>query len=92
MKKLTQKKTCERCRCSQLVYAHGYRCQIGYAVDSDKAIPLEPCPKPLTCLQWARTGHKLALASESKRSAGESADETSGRSAYNSILSQPDRE
>lgn len=69
MMKITQKRTCGRCRVLNLTSYHGYKCLLGYRVDAEKALPLEPCPKPLTCLQWARTGHALALASESQRGA-----------------------
>jgi len=30
---MTQKKTCERCRCANLEYAQGWKCSLGYAVD-----------------------------------------------------------
>ena len=53
MQEYYKKKTCERCRALRV----GYRgdpseCQLGYDIDPLQATPREPCPKPLTYLDF----------------------------------------
>lgn len=55
---MTQKRTCERCKCSDILRYEGWTCLIGYKVDSTHGKPLEACPKPLTNLQRCRTPYK----------------------------------
>ena len=49
MSKISQKKTCKRCKCLNFRFQPvlGFCCGLGYKMNEDMQ-PLEPCPKPLT--------------------------------------------
>lgn len=46
--KISQKKTCARCKALRREPGFGVSCSLGYAIDPDKETPSEPCPKPMT--------------------------------------------
>lgn len=49
-KKVRIRKTCNRCRALGygIIHRHCWECSLGYDIDSQRAIPREICPKPMT--------------------------------------------
>lgn len=52
------KKTCDRCKALHEGQGESFSCELGYAMNVEKGIPQEECPKPLTYSDLIKTPKK----------------------------------